>query len=202
MQGSAQNSFSDICESADGTEYILAARGFNVHHSKAQPEMINMQDGRAFGAAFYRIRKDGFCGIEGSGAGAPGFVLTKGIQLLEDDLSFNVNASSGIARFGIMKDRDQANERDPGTPPPGSTVEFYDGFSFDDCEPFRKSDSVDVVPRWKNRELQELVGKRVYIAIELKFAILHAMSLTARPQFRKDGAPSRAFWDPEQLVDD
>lgn len=191
LQGCAQTAITDICESLDGTEYILAAWGNNVHHSKAQPEMIELQNGRAFGAAFYKIRKDGFCGIEGMGGGAPGFVLTKGLQLLKNDLSFNVNASCGIARFGIMRDIDQ----------PNSTIDFYEGFSFDDCVPFTQSDSVDIVPHWREHKLQELVGKRAYIAVELKFAILHAMTLTARPQFRPNDAISRAFWNPEQLID-
>ena len=201
LQGCAQTAFTDICESFDGTEYILAAWGNNVHHSKAVPEMIELQNGRAFGAAFYKIRKDGFCGIEGMGGGAPGFVLTKGLQLLKDDLTFNVNASCGIARFGIMKDIDGTGGHDEQQLQPDSTVEFYEGFSFDDCVPFAKGDSVDIVPDWGKHKLQELVGKRAYIAVELKFAILHAMTLTARPQFRPNDATSRAFWNPEQLIE-
>ena len=200
LQGCAQTAFTDICDSFDGTEYILSAWANNVHHSSALPEMIKMQNGRAFGAAFYRIRKDGFCGLEGMGGGAPGFVLTKGLQLLKDDLTLNVNASCGIARFGLMRDIDQPRT-DQQQLQPNSTIEFYEGFSFDECEPFAQNDSVDLVPRWKNHTLRELVGKRVYVAVELKFAILHAMSMTARPQFRSNGAPSRAFWNPEQLVD-
>ena len=200
LQGCAQTAFTDICESLDGTEYILAAWASNVHHSVAQPEMIKLQNGRAFGAAFYRIRKDGFCGIEGMGAGAPGFVLTRGLQLLKDDLSLNVNASCGIARFGVVKDVKQRGASERHDVQPHGDVEFYDGFSFDDCVPFIQTDSVNVVPQWKNHTLQELVGKRVHIAVELKFAILHAMTMTARPQFPLTGAPSRAFWNPEQLI--
>jgi len=91
LQGCAQTALVDICESFDGTEYILTARGFNVHHSMAVPEMIRLQNGRAFGAAFYKIRKDGFCGIEGMGGGAPGLVLTRRLLLLKDDLSVMLN---------------------------------------------------------------------------------------------------------------
>ncbi len=182
LQGCAQTAIVDICESLDGTEYILTARGFNVHHSRAVPEMIRLQNGRAFGAAFYKIRKDGFCGIEGMGAGAPGLVLTRRLVLLEDDLTFNVNASCGIARFGIMKDIEQPSEHDQQKLQPDSSIAFYEGFSFDDCVPFRQSDSVDTVPQWREHQLRELVGKRVYIAVELKCAILHAMTFTARQE--------------------
>lgn len=200
LQGCAQTAITDICESLDGTEYILAAWASNVHHSVAQPEMIRLQNGRAFGAAFYRIRKDGFCGIEGMGAGAPGFVLTRGLQLLDDDLTLNVNASCGIARFGIVKDVKQRSTGDQYDVQSRGDVEFYDGFSIDDCVPFTQADSVDVVPRWRNHVLQELVGERIHVAVELKSAILHAMTMTARPHFREGAGPSRAFWNPEQLA--
>ena len=183
LQGCAQTALVDICESFDGTEYILTARGFNVHHSRAVPEMIQLQNGRAFGAAFYKIRKDGFCGIEGMGAGAPGLVLTRRLLLLEDDLTFNVNASCGIARFGIVKGVGQPSERGQQRLQPNSSIEFHEGFSFDDCVPFRQSDSVDTAPQWREHKLRELVGKRAYIAVELKCAILHAMSFTARQEF-------------------
>jgi hypothetical protein len=182
LQGCAQTALVDICESFDGTEYILTARAFNVHHSTAQPEMIKLQNGRAFGAAFYKIRKDGFCGLEGMGAGAPGLVLTRRMLLLEDDLTFNVNASCGVARFAIMEPGNPSDPDKRGLQP-GSHIVFRDGFSFDDCVPFAGSDSVDVVPRWQEHTLQELVGKRVYVAIKLKCAILHAMTGTVRQEF-------------------
>jgi len=201
LQGCAQTAFTDICESLDGTEYILAAWANNVHHSSALPEMIQLQNGRAFGAAFYRIRKDGFCGLEGMGGGAPGFVLTRGLQLLKDDLTLNVNASCGIARFGIVKEVRQAGAQGQHVVRPSGDIEFYEGFSFDDCIPLSQADPLDHVPQWKHHTLDEVVGQRVHIAVELKFAILHAMTMTARPQFIEGAAPSRGFWNPEQLID-
>jgi len=181
LQGCAQTALIDICESFDGTEYILSARAFNVHHSNAIPEMIKLQDGRAFGTAFYKIRKDGFCGLEGMGGGSPGIVLTRSMLLLKDDLSFNVNASCGIARFGILE---QLGELSESQFPPNSGLDFYKGFSFDDCVPFTASDSVDIVPQWKEHKLAELVGKKVSIVVELKCATLHAISLTAEQDFQ------------------
>jgi hypothetical protein len=184
LQGCAQTAFTDISESLDGSEYILTAWANNVHHSSAVPEMIELQDGRAFGSAFYKIRKDGFCGLEGMGGGAPGVVVTRGLQILKDDLTLNVNASCGIARFGIMiEDVVPPSEHEQQRLHPHSNLVFYEGFSFDDCVPFTKSDSVDLVPQWKEHTLQELVGKRAYIAVELKCAILHAMTFTAQQEF-------------------
>ena len=184
LQGCAQTAIVDICETFEGSEYILTARAFNVQHSMPQPEMISMQNGRAFGAAFYRIRKDGFCGLEGMGVGAPGIVVARAMQLLKDDLSFNVNASCGIARFAILKDIEPSDEPVTSQFHPKSHQDFYEGFSFDDCVPFEQSDSVDVIPQWKEHKLKELVGKRVLIAVELKFAMLHAISLTAEQEYR------------------
>ncbi len=146
--------------------------------------MIKLQDGRAFGSAFYRIRKDGFCGLEGMGGGAPGVVVTRALGILKDDLTLNVNASCGMARFGIMIENGvQPSEHKQKRIHPKSNLVFYEGFSFDDCVPFIKNDSVDLVPQWKKHKLQELVGKRAYIAVELKCAILHAMTFTARQEF-------------------
>jgi len=184
IQGCAQTAIIDLCENFEGTEYILTARAFNVHHSDPQPEMIELQKGRAFGAAFYKIRKDGFCGLEGMGAGAPGIVLTRGMRLLKDDLSFNVNSSCGITRFGILKDIVKPDEHSKPEFHPDSKMEFYEGFSFDDCVPFKQNDSVDIVPQWKEHKLKELVGKRVFIVVELKSATLHAITLTAKQQYQ------------------
>ena len=102
---------------------------------------------------------------------------------MKDDLIFNVNASCGIALFAIMKYVEQPNEHDQPRLTPDSNIVFHDGFSFDGCVPVAGSDSVDIAPRWGEHTLQELVGEQVYAAIELKCAILHAMTFTARQEF-------------------
>ena len=131
--------------------------------------------GRAFGSCFYKIRKDGFCGIEGMGMGAK--VITKCIQLLDPEISINVNASCGFVRYGLMK----------------KNGEFYEGFTFDDCEMLKFGESVDYKLRWMNADPAALVGEQVRIAVELNSAILHCISGAARPHLVQ---PQRSFADP------
>ena len=172
----------DICESADGKDYYIICFGYVFVHgtpesNKRLYDAVKDKDVKNCNP-IYKIRKDGFCGLESVGHG--GKVITKGIQLLKDDLSFNIRANFGFVRFGLMK----------------KNGEFYEGFSFDDCIPFEYDDSVDVRPRWKEHELKELLGKQVRVAIELNTAILHCITATARPFVRQ---PQVSFADPMGL---
>ena len=172
----------DICESADGKDYYIICYGYVFVHGTAENNkrlMDAMKDKEVkTGNPIYKIRKDGFCGIESVGHG--GKVVTKGIQLLKDDLSFNIRANYGFVRFGIMN----------------INGEFIEGFSFDDCIPFEYDDSVDVRPQWKEHKLEELIDRRVRIAVELNTAILHCISATARPFIWQ---PQVSFADPKGL---
>ena len=114
----------------------------------------------------YKIRKDGFCGLESVGPG--GKVITKSMELLKDDLSFNIRAECGSVRFGLMSVKG----------------EYLEGFSVDDCIPFEFDESVDVKPQWKEKTLADALNKQVRIVVELNSATLHAMSATARPFIR------------------
>ena len=169
----------DLCESADGKWYYILCSGYTFIHgtaasNKRLDEALKKRDIR-FGNPIYRIRKDGFCGIESVGAG--GKVITKPIELLRDDLSFNIRADVGFVRFGLMDKEGN----------------FLEGFSFDDCIPFEFAESVDVRPQWKERKLCEALGRQVRIAVELNSAILHCISGTARPYLVQ---PQRSFADP------
>lgn len=180
--GCASLTAHDMCLSADGKSYfICCAAGVRPHGTQEQ----NFKRGRELkehgieGAKqIYRIRRDGFCGIEGVCYGAK--VITKPISMLKDDLSFNINAAAGTVRFGLMH----------------KFGDFLDGFSFDDCIPFEYDDQLDVRPQWKNRQLSEVLGQQVRIAIELNGAILHCISGTARPHMRQ---AQRSFADPQGL---
>ena len=93
------------------------------------------------GNPVYEIRKDGFCGIESVGMG--GLVVTKGICLLADDLTFNIRANAGSARFGIMD----------------ISGNYVKGFEPDNCVPFEYDDSVCVKPQWKGHSLAEVLDR-------------------------------------------
>lgn len=178
--GCAQMDLCSICESLDGKEYLLAGCGSRVIHGTQESNRALSQklQGNGFGSVFLRIRKDGFCGIEGPGLGS--CVITKPLELLKDDLTFNLRANCGYARFGIMKK--------DGT--------FLDGFSYDDCVPLEMDDSVELRPQWKGHQLSEVLGQQVRIAVELNGAILHSIAMTARPYIV---LPQKSFINPLQV---
>lgn len=180
VPGCAGLSGQDLCESADGKEYYLYffgtvfVHGTEKTNKKYQEELTKR--GIRGANPIYRIRKDGFCGIESIGEG--GRVITKGLALIKDDLSFNLRAGCGSVRFGIMDTRGK----------------YYAGFSPDDCIPFEFDDSVDVRPQWKEHSLRELIGKQIRIEVELNTAILHCITATAQPYITQR---QKSFAQPE-----
>lgn len=172
----------DMCISADGKSYyIVCSAGVRPHGIQEQNYQRSQELAeRNINAAklIYKIRRDGFCGIEGVCYGSK--VITKPISFLKDDLSFNINAACGTVRFALMH----------------KFGEFIEGFSFDDCIPFEYGDSLDVRPQWKERQLSEMLGQQVRVAIELNGAILHCISGTARPHMRQ---AQKSFADPQGI---
>jgi len=174
----------DMCISADGKSYYILTSGSVRPHGTQQQNYERQEklkeQGKKAANLIFKIRRDGFCGIEGVCYGAK--VITKPISMLKDDLTFNINASCGTVRFGLMN----------------KSGEFLEGFSFDDCIPFEYDDCLDVRPRWKEHRLSEMLDKQVRVAIELNGAILYCISGTARPHMRQ---AQRSFADPQGLED-
>ena len=172
----------DICESADGQYYYLLCIGYSFIHgspeSNKRLHQLQQERGISSGHLIYRIRKDSFCGLESVAEG--GMVYSGLLELLDDDLSFNVRADCGSVRFGIC----------------GGRGIFLDGFSLDDCIPFEYSSGTEIVPRWKEHSLKEILGRRVRIVVELNGAILHSISATARPHILQR---QKSFNDPQGL---
>ena len=156
-----------MVESLDGEYYYLYLGTKSVPHATDKEVAVLVKNiteqNVPIADSIYRIRKDRFCGIEGPGTGAQ--VITKTICLDKVDLSLNLNASCGSARFALT-------EYDL-TPLPG--------FSYDDCIPFEFKDGTDVRPQWKEHRLSEVLGKRVRICVELNSATLHCITAAARP---------------------
>ena len=169
----------DMCESIDGKSYFIYCSAGVRPHGTATQNYERGQKLKELGInpanLIYKIRKDGFCGLEGVCYGAQ--IITKPISFLEADLSFNINAACGTVRFALLEKY-------------GEPIE---GFSFDDCIPFEYDDSVDVRPKWKEHDFSEMVGKQLRVAVELNGAILHCISGTARPHVRQ---AQKSFADP------
>lgn len=178
--GCAQLYLHAISETADGRDYLITGLGSRIIHGTQESNKVfsDLLDGEACANVIYKIRKDGFCGLDGVGQGAK--VVTKCLSIDAPDLSFNINAACGFARFGIME----------------KSGDFVEGFSFDDCLRFT-GDEVEVTPRWREHSLDELLGKQVRIAVELNGAVLHALSVTARPYIRQ---VQKGFALPDQIV--
>ena len=109
-------------------------------------------------------------------------VITKCFQLLDPEITLNVNAAAGSVRCGLM--------RKNGT--------FYEGFSFEDSDALRFGDELAFPLTWHGKDASPLVGEQIRVAIELNGVTLHAMDITARPWIRR---PQASFADPKQLLD-
>lgn len=157
----------DITESSNHKEYYFICKGYNYIYgsdtSNAMYQMNNQKKGIKEESVIYHIRKDGFAGIESVGNG--GMIITKPLCLVDDSLSFNIRANCGMVRFGIMD----------------VNAKYLEGYSLDDCKPYSYSDGIDVKPSWNQKTLKELIGKRIRIAIELNSAILHCITMNAKP---------------------
>jgi len=173
----------DMCESVDGKHYFLMCSGaMFVHGSEATNQYYHDQlteRGLKGGQVVFKIRKDGFCGLESVGKG---MVVTKNLDLLKDDLYFNLRADCGFARFGIM---------DP-------SGEYLEGFGLNDCIPFEFNEDVAVRPQWKEHKLEEILNRQIRIAVELNGAVLHSISATARPHICQ---VQKSFSDPQGIFE-
>ena len=172
----------DICESPDGQDYYILCLGYSfIHGSPESNKRLNrilQERGLSSGHLIYRIRKDSFCGLESVSEG--GLVYTGLMELLKDDLTFNVQAECGTVRFGIDNLKGG----------------FREGFSLDDCIPFEFGSGTAVVPQWKEHSLSELLNRRIRIVVELNGAVLHSISATARPHILQR---QRSFSDPQGI---
>lgn len=175
----------DMCVSADGKYFYILCGGYSFPHGTLASNQAFRQRLQARGLhnamPLYKIRADGFCGLESVCPG--GKVITKPLELLDDDLTFNIRAECGSVRFGIM-DRNG---------------NYLEGFSLDDCIGYEFVDDVQIKPRWKKKTLADALDQRVRLVVELNGAILHSISATARPYIVM---PQKSFADPIALFEE
>ena len=104
----------------------------------------------------HRLRLDGFVYLESDGG--PGLLGTRPLFLRSGEVQLNVQSGHEV--------RVQVTDID------GKPVE---GYTFDDCEPFR-GDDLFWTPRWKhNRRLTELAEQFIRVEIRLNHARLYAI---------------------------
>ncbi len=165
--GHTQLSITGMTPTRDNTGYIIIATGSRFSHSTTDvyENLLKKYDTAAHQFIFYTIRKDGFAGLENSSFG--GKITTKTIELLKPDLRINIAVPFGRARFALL---------DPDGEP-------YEGFSFDDSVPF-SGDEISLKPRWKEKGIDELTGRRMRISVDITSGIIYSIQATMRPSIR------------------
>ncbi|MCK5843235.1 MAG: hypothetical protein KAG97_00925 [Victivallales bacterium] len=144
-------------------EFLKKKRDDEVDHSVGALEV-------------YKTRADGLVGLYAYGVEAN--LLFKSVEILEGDLSFNINASRGRVLFQVC-----SHEAEP-----------LPGFTFEESQPFT-GDSTKVVPVWKNKSVADLKGMDgVRIELKLHSAVIYSMRGTFRP--RHSACPQQSYGDP------
>lgn len=176
--GCSQLELTSIYPSENGKEYIITGTGIRAGHisAKANKAVFDAQQGKSIALLFYKIRRDGFVGLENSTA--KGEITTQLLQLLKDDLTFNICAPTGFVRFQLC----------------GENHKPIPGFTYDDCVSFT-GDDTEVVPIWKEHRISELVGRRLSIYCEINNGTLFGISATFRPFIY---GPQVSFNDPRR----
>ena len=159
----------------DGNRTILCGIAARTPHALNTPLSNHKQ--KTFATAFYGIRKDGFCALEGFGMNS--FVYTKGFLCEGGQLRVNYDARIGTLTAAV-------------TDWSGKPLE---GFSFEDCIPLT-GESTDQVITWKNADLSSLAGQKIFIAFRLNSALLYTVSFEGRPMH--DG-PQVSIFDSRPL---
>ncbi|NMB96315.1 MAG: hypothetical protein GYA02_06850 [Clostridiaceae bacterium] len=177
--GFNQLNFSGMAESLEEDKFILVAFASRMPHLSAKDYTL-MQErlGNTLTRFnFYSIRKNGFCGLES--CGSDGKIITKAFEMLKPDLTFNKASETGVARIAILD----------------ASGKPYEGFSYEDCIPI-SCDSTSILPSWREKNLEELTGKRFRIGVQLNSGILYSISGTFRPYIVY---PRKSISDPVQL---
>ena len=162
--GSANIYMHSLVQGTKNNEWILSGGGNRIDHGCGfKPVYPNMElpelaekEGK-YANLFYKIRKEGFVGLESFGL--EGEVVFKAVDLLGEDVFFNICAPVGWVKFQIS----EGNEK----PIPG--------FGYDDSISFT-GDEVRYKPQWKKRRLNELTGKKVIFELKMYMATLYSFS--------------------------
>ncbi|MBT3273149.1 MAG: hypothetical protein HN368_08355, partial [Spirochaetales bacterium] len=161
--GSGTIYFSSMNPSPDGNDWILTAGGTNTDHgcgyAPAYPDWEFPEYSKIHGRTsllFYRIRKQGFTGMEAYGYQSR--LRFRRMKLTGENMTFNLCVPAGYAKFQILDD----------------LMKPIPGFTFDDSERF-VGDDVAHTPRWKNKSIGELAGRQIRIEVEMQTGILFSL---------------------------
>jgi hypothetical protein len=176
--------FNQVCltsmtENPHKDKWLIIGTASRTPHLSAKDykEVYERLKGNLMQINVYSLRKDGFSALEA--CGTKGKIITKSFEMLKADITLNVAAELGEIRVAILDYL--------GNP--------YNGFSYDDCIPIN-TDGIEVTPKWKEHELDELEGKRFRIGLKMSSATLYSISGTFRPYII---CPQESISNPKQL---
>ena len=160
----------------DGGLFLYCSHSPEAHGAAFR----NHQNGRI---RIYRLRKDGFIGLEAQGEAA---VTTREFVYRGGDICINLRAESATVAVIDTSGEDPAAHiwgMDAAAP----------GFDHENCEPFA-GDSVCWRPRYQNRKLEELEGRVIILEIRYAKGTLYSvsgdlipLSNTEAARYRKTG---------------
>jgi len=134
----------------------IYSRASRLEHGDVDGQRQMFERGEGEGAMrVYTMRKDGFAYLEPIGSWA--FVQTRGLVPQAADLRINFRAPFGTVKVQLT----------------GEDAKPLSGFSFDDCIPLT-GDELEAPVRWKEKSLEEVIGKWLRLEFEFYQAELYA----------------------------
>jgi hypothetical protein len=157
-------------------EIRIYSNGSKIPHGRnSQARRAGNRDFEAI--LLHTLRKDGFMYLRNRGDW--GSFVTKPLALFKGSLTMNVEAPFGEVVYQLLDLKSEPIE----------------GYTFDDCVPAQRVDSFNHALRWREKGLDEMIGRIVRLEVKLREARLcafrgHFHFIDAQDQFLlQDGKP-------------
>jgi len=141
----------------EGKLRIYSAATPDLHRQYAKTQFERKGKNPPAAATLHTLRRDGFTYLTSRGNWAT--LTTKPLALLEPSLRLNAAAPYGEIRFQVT---DLSSKPLPG-------------YTFDDCQAMREEDALERPIRWRDKRLDELVGKVVRLQMTFRNARVYAL---------------------------
>ncbi len=141
----------------EGELRIYSAATPTLHHQDVRTQFERKGKTLPSAVTLHTLRKDGFTYLASRGNWAT--LTTKPLALLKPSLRLNAAAPCGEICFQVT---------DLNSNP-------LTGYTFDDCEAMREEDALERPIRWRDKGLEELVGKVIRLQMMFRNARLYAI---------------------------
>jgi hypothetical protein len=159
-------------------EIRIYSSGSKVQHGRNFPaRRAGLEDFEAI--LVHTLRKDGFTYLKSKGSWAR--FVTKPMVLFDGRVTMNAEAPFGEVACQLT---DMASQP-------------IEGFTFDDCVPLESGDALEHPLRWREKRLDEAIGKVVRLEVRFRDARLYAF----RGSFHFLDAQDRALVDDGKPID-